>query len=357
MLYSFPEVVFSGGYLPFEPLLKPGFQYNNPCLGSSMTLEFLENYQVLCVIGYPKDEKLRISIYNPNGNLVDALWLTVEDSPIAIPLRFELDLPIGIWQVVVSLEDMSSNISIPYGLNGKPLLSYYRLLLPPAISPMDPRRLVSYRAGETVVVQGINFPPGTDLPVGIYEGDKPIQGEVLRTNADGSVITQFKLEGSFPLMHRIIAFQDISKQNSVKDQIWRFLALESTTGSQQVIFPNSPMALGDDMQPNEVLYPRHAISSTNGLYTFVCQTDGNLVLYQIREMIPIWTSNTTGSQAGVCIMQSDGNLVIYDLNANPIWASNTCCDSGNWLLVQNDGNVVLYRPDNTPIWSTNTVQP
>jgi hypothetical protein len=118
-----------------------------------------------------------------------------------------------------------------------------------------------------------------------------------------------------------------------------------------------PIAQGDDMQPEEVLYPDQYITSANGRYTFVYQGDCNLVLYKANR--PLWDSKTNGRPAGVCMMQADGNLVIYDPNGNALWHSGTGSqqNSGSGLYVQDDGNVVIYRPDNTVVWSTDTPAP
>jgi hypothetical protein len=119
--------------------------------------------------------------------------------------------------------------------------------------------------------------------------------------------------------------------------------------------PSGPQAQGDDMQPGEVLNPGQSIKSANGRYTFVYQTDGNLVLYDGGTAL--WASGTDGRPVGVCIMQADGNLVIYGPGVQPIWASNTWQHPGSRLVVQDDGNVVIYRPDGVPVWATNTWLP
>ena len=118
---------------------------------------------------------------------------------------------------------------------------------------------------------------------------------------------------------------------------------------------NVPSALGDDMQPGEVLYSNQSITSANGRYKFIYQSDGNLVLYDGGA--PLWASNTDGRPVGVCIMQGDGNLVIYTRGGQPIWASNTDGRPGSRLIVQDDGNVVIYQSDGTAAWATNTVRP
>ena len=116
--------------------------------------------------------------------------------------------------------------------------------------------------------------------------------------------------------------------------------------------PSGPVATGDDMQPGEVLYPGQSISSANGRYVFVYQSDGNLVLYGPAGAL--WASNTNGQPVGVTIMQGDGNLVIYGRGGVVPWASGTDGNPGARLVVQDDGNVVIYRTDGSPAWDTGT---
>ena len=60
--------------------------------------------------------------------------------------------------------------------------------------------------------------------------------------------------------------------------------------------PTGPSATGNDMQPGEVLLPGASITSANGRYRFVYQSDGNLVLYEGGN--PLWASNTWGQPVG-----------------------------------------------------------
>ena len=119
--------------------------------------------------------------------------------------------------------------------------------------------------------------------------------------------------------------------------------------------PTGPVAQGDDMQPGEVLNPDQAITSANGRYRFIYQSDGNLVLYDGGT--PLWASGTNGKPVGVCIMQGDGNLVIYGRAQQYVWDTATNGNPGSRLVVQDDGNVVIYRPDGSAAWATNTVRP
>ena len=83
-----------------------------------------------------------------------------------------------------------------------------------------------------------------------------------------------------------------------------------------------PTAHGDTMNPGETLTPEQSIKSANGVYTFIMQGDGNLVLYDAGK-VPLWASGTNGKRVAVCIMQGDGNLVLYEPGPKADWASNT----------------------------------
>lgn len=121
--------------------------------------------------------------------------------------------------------------------------------------------------------------------------------------------------------------------------------------------PGGPTATGDTMKPGQVLNPGQSIRSNSGKFTFILQTDGNLVLYRnltTGGQKALWASNTFQKPTQVCMMQTDGNLVLYDVDGNALWASNTWHDPGSRFVLQDDGNGVVYRPNNTAAWSTNT---
>jgi hypothetical protein len=131
------------------------------------------------------------------------------------------------------------------------------------------------------------------------------------------------------------------------------------TNTVQKVPPTGPVAKGDTMHPGEILQINGAVISANGRYTFIFQTDGNLVLYKNYPNHPrkaLWASGTAGRAAEVCIMQADGNLVIYDPDGGALWSSNTYTHPGSRLIAQDDGNTVIYQPNNAAIWATNTVQ-
>ena len=111
----------------------------------------------------------------------------------------------------------------------------------------------------------------------------------------------------------------------------------------------------DHLSPGQELFHNQSITSADGRFQLIMQTDGNLVLYRTHDHHALWSSRTDQSDAQRAIMQTDGNLVIYHVNNRPMWASNTNGSPGSHLIMQNDGNLVIYKP-NVPIWASNTVQ-
>jgi lipoprotein-anchoring transpeptidase ErfK/SrfK len=94
------------------------------------------------------------------------------------------------------------------------------------------------------------------------------------------------------------------------------------------------------------------LSSPNGRYQLVMQTDGNFVLYW--EGHALWSSHTAKHRGDFITMQRDGNLVIYR-GRRAIWASNTSGGRGAYYLrLQDDGNAGVYTASGRRVWQTNT---
>lgn len=102
----------------------------------------------------------------------------------------------------------------------------------------------------------------------------------------------------------------------------------------------------------QALNAGESIRSSDGRYTFILQSDGNLVLYSPQR--PLWSSGTFGKPISRAVMQSDGNFVLYDAQGRFYWATWTFGNSGSSIVVQNDGNVVLHNTSGRPIWDTKT---
>ncbi len=122
-----------------------------------------------------------------------------------------------------------------------------------------------------------------------------------------------------------------------------------TCGAQSA--PTLPTACGK-VPSGDGLGQGNAVSSCDGRFSLVMQTDGNFVLYERGKAI--WNTATNGKGGNLAAMQGDGNLVVYSTGGCPLWASNTSGNAGAYLAVQNDGNLVIYTAAGKAIWATGT---
>ena len=106
------------------------------------------------------------------------------------------------------------------------------------------------------------------------------------------------------------------------------------------------------MNAGRVLPNGGSVTSCDGRFTFVIQSDGHLVLYQ-AGVGAIWYNSVFGS-GHTLHMQTDGHLVVYNGAGQPVWYTGTYGNNGAILRVQDDGNVVIYNYLGQPIWATNT---
>ena len=97
------------------------------------------------------------------------------------------------------------------------------------------------------------------------------------------------------------------------------------------------------------------LTSTNGRYKLVMQSDGNLVLYCNGNKVN-WASNTAGKKVGNggLQFQLDGNLVIYDPTHKATWWSKTHKTDAYALILSNNGNLELWSIKGTILWQSNT---
>ena len=93
-----------------------------------------------------------------------------------------------------------------------------------------------------------------------------------------------------------------------------------------------------------------SITSPNGDYSLVMQSDGNLVEYNAANS-PVWASSTAGNSGAGAVMQSDGNLVIYSAPNAPLFASNTNGNPGAYLVLGDGGTLTVDSATGTPLWS------
>lgn len=77
------------------------------------------------------------------------------------------------------------------------------------------------------------------------------------------------------------------------------------------------------------------VASCDGNTELVMQGDGNLVLY-VRH-IPVWATNTGGTDARQAVMQANGDLQVRSAGGTVRWDSGTSGHAGAFIRVQDDG--------------------
>lgn len=109
---------------------------------------------------------------------------------------------------------------------------------------------------------------------------------------------------------------------------------------------------------NQALEYNQRLTSTNGKYTFVQQSDGNLVLYRGATVASnaLWSSSKSGMHT---YMQQDGNVVQYNAANVAVWSSGTGGrDIGNYNLTLNDdGSLVVAAGVPMAAWSKVIIGP
>ncbi|UQA62528.1 matrixin family metalloprotease [Polyangium aurulentum] len=115
---------------------------------------------------------------------------------------------------------------------------------------------------------------------------------------------------------------------------------------------------GGDIHAGQGLSAGQSMSSYDGRFQLVMQSDGNLVLYKLTNgsVTPLWATGTNSAMPDRMIMQEDGNLVLYKSSGAPVWATGTSSTANRYsrLVVQNDGNLVIYNQSGSPVWASNT---
>jgi hypothetical protein len=109
---------------------------------------------------------------------------------------------------------------------------------------------------------------------------------------------------------------------------------------------------------NQTIHEGEFLESNDGRFRFICQFDGNVVLYGPGNSV-LWKSSTDGigKPPYRIVAQDDRNIVQYDRENRAIWRTGTseAGHLGCFLVLQNDGNLVLYQSEPiVAVWHTHT---
>ena len=168
-------------------------------------------------------------------------------------------------------------------------------------------------------------------------------GNLVMFEANGTVLWSSSTSGN-PAAYLVIQNDgDVVIYSASNQSIWE----------TQSIVPATPIepTEQDRLLSNQGLTPGGSINSTDDMYHFFLQSDGNLVLSDAQKN-EIWAADTSGNIWDV-VMEENGDLMVYDATGQSVWNSNTSGNNGAMLVVQ-DGKIVIYDAENVPIWSRGT---
>ncbi|NQX03851.1 hypothetical protein HQQ82_03455 [Rathayibacter sp. VKM Ac-2856] len=109
----------------------------------------------------------------------------------------------------------------------------------------------------------------------------------------------------------------------------------------------------DWLYPTETLRTGRRLTSGDGRFTAVMQSDGNFVGYGPNGVT--WSTGTSGA-GNRLVLQADGNAVIYGAEGAAKWATGTS-GSGVRMNLDNTGRLVLYSIEDTVLWSSRIAFP
>ncbi len=134
------------------------------------------------------------------------------------------------------------------------------------------------------------------------------------------------------------------------------LAIYAANTSEKPIWSVPQKVCSSTLQDGQELAADQSITSCNGQFSLVVQSDGNLVVYDSGGKA-LWSTNTGGKGGKSAVMQNDGNLVLYQSQTGKVlWTSNTGGNPGASATIQDDGNFVIYSSQSPgkALWSWKT---
>ncbi|AUX22522.1 uncharacterized protein SOCEGT47_030250 [Sorangium cellulosum] len=134
------------------------------------------------------------------------------------------------------------------------------------------------------------------------------------------------------------------------------LADAELAGGGAIAESESALSFGTTLLSGTTMVAKDTLTSANGAYTAILQSDGNFVIYDNSTGKPTWATGSNGPDRSL-VLQGDGNLVIYAAGA-AVWASGSAEQpTGAFFLeLEDSGSLVLYKgtpasPEGT-LWSS-----
>ena len=200
-------MVFSyGAFLSYPCEIFSGRAENPPAVFYEK--RFDRNVDLICLFGFPVGETVAVNLYDPQGKLVASIPKTIQE---VYPLGDGTTVNIvsispipnhatpGVWRIVVKTKDSRVEGELDHPDERSDLT--ISKAVPDGTGWIDPRRLSQMRAGETLLVSGVNYDPGAELPLAIYQigqNNKLIAAQNVTTDPGGNFIAGFTITNQYP---------------------------------------------------------------------------------------------------------------------------------------------------------------
>jgi hypothetical protein len=143
---------------------------------------------------------------------------------------------------------------------------------------------------------------------------------------------------------------------SIKVKLGSVLAVTRITVCAAAMFTTlaitaTAASASSTLPANAVLHPGESLTSPDGRFNLVMQSDGNLVEYQGQSVL--WNTATYNHPGAFLVMQGDGNAVVYGPSGGALWNSRTGghASAAYHLELQGDANLVVYPPAGPAVWA------
>ena len=116
--------------------------------------------------------------------------------------------------------------------------------------------------------------------------------------------------------------------------------------------PAAASPASSSLSAGQRLTAGQSLVSSNGQFSLVMQSDGNLVEYS-GGTTALWSTGTNGNPGAYLVLQGDANAVVYSASNTALWhqGGGQPISTGYFLQIQSDANVVIYTPGGSPVWA------
>jgi len=252
--YTFTELVASTHIMPINPWpskQKPGTVIQGIPCKNEKSFQTAQNKGLpaivyddamlaqcgrvwLCLFGFPAGAPVSLTLYDPQQNEVGEILIDIQDNYREFTLgkqalNFSLGMSHGDWKVLTIIGDQTLKSKFTYPDTGAPFLSVSYAQFEEVLNPVTQQAEAGYQSGETILIEGINFPPGLELPVGLFSQIsvamdnhlQPVAGEVIGVEQDGAFSLRFALPAYLPEgVYKIIPILEPDQGSKYRPRYW-----------------------------------------------------------------------------------------------------------------------------------------